>query len=116
MTDGRDALILRLARLVQRGMTGAGHLAQLVPQEHRGNCTHLACTPACLEAGDLLRTVEPYLNPRPASPAGRDGRRGALPAARGRRRPGPAATSFGAGSGPRVRGKALRDGLWLASD
>lgn len=81
--DGRDVLIRRLGLLVRRGMTPAGHLAQLVPQEHRGNCTHAACTPACIEARDLLSIVEPYLESRADAPTpARAGRRGILPMSR----------------------------------
>lgn len=65
MADGRDALIARLARLLERGMTKAGHLAQIVHQEHRGNCTVQGCTPACLEAQELRRIVQPYLTTQP---------------------------------------------------
>jgi len=54
-------LIRRLTELLCSRMTSAGHLAQVVTQEHRGNCTHRACTPACIEAGDLLVVADAYL-------------------------------------------------------
>jgi hypothetical protein len=62
------ALLLRCAPLVLRAMTGAGHLAALVTQEHRGQCSWQRCTPDCLEAraivldlADWLEAQEPAL-------------------------------------------------------
>jgi len=54
-------LIRRLTALLCSRMTRVGHLAQVVTQEHRGNCSHRSCTPACIEAGDLLVAADAYL-------------------------------------------------------
>jgi hypothetical protein len=59
-------LIRRLAQLLQSRMTGAGHLAQVVTQEHRGNCSAKdGCTPGCLEAQALLLEAEPFMPKAP---------------------------------------------------
>lgn len=98
------ALLIRLAPIVARAMTEAGHLAQIVTQEHRGNCSVKGCTPDCLEAQQVAVDLRAYLKEtRPAdSPsAGRAARRAispmsrraravpgrVLPPAPGRRRP-----------------------------
>lgn len=48
-------LIGRLAELLATRMTRAGHLAAIVPQEHRGSCpANKPCTPACQEASAVL--------------------------------------------------------------
>jgi hypothetical protein len=78
MTD--IALLKTAALIVASRMTHAGHLAQVVTQEHRGSCTARGCTPACREAADWLVAVEDYLNEmlsRPAEVRGAAGRMGA---------------------------------------
>lgn len=55
-------LIRRLATLLRRNMTTSGHLAQIVPWEHRGNCpTRTGCTPECREAQNLKSLTEPFM-------------------------------------------------------
>lgn len=55
------ALLETAARIVASRMTDAGHLAQVVTQEHRGNCTVRGCTPGCVEAGGWLVAVDELL-------------------------------------------------------
>lgn len=107
MSDLRE-LVRDLGRLLDRATTKSGHLAQVVGQEHRGNCpVRAGCTPACQEAQALRLQVRLYLletsagrSPRPVgaarrrrfSPPSRRSRavpgRGLLPGALGRRRVG----------------------------
>lgn len=56
-------LIERLTTLLCSRMTRAGHLAQVVVQEGRGNCLPPSggCTPACEEAGTLILEADAYL-------------------------------------------------------
>jgi hypothetical protein len=54
-------LLKTAAQIVASRMTKAGHLAQVVTQEHRGNCRHDRCTPACIEAGDFMVAVDEWL-------------------------------------------------------
>jgi hypothetical protein len=63
------ALLKTAALIVASRMTNAGHLAQVVTQEHRGSCTVRGCTPACREAADWLVAVENYLTEMLSSPA-----------------------------------------------
>ena len=65
MSPETRALLETAARIVASRMTGAGHLAQVVTQEHRGNCTVRGCTPACVEAGDWLVRVDELLTAEP---------------------------------------------------
>jgi hypothetical protein len=58
--EARD-LIRRLGRMLDRAVTVAGHLAQLVAHEHRGHCTVQGCTPGCREAQALRLEVRLYL-------------------------------------------------------
>lgn len=66
----RYELIQRLIFYLDRAMTTAGHLAQVVPWEHRGNCPHDRCTPECIEARELSALVEPF-RPKAERPAPR---------------------------------------------
>lgn len=54
-------LVVRMAPIVARAMTDAGHLAQVVPWEHRGTCRHDACTPDCLAAQQVATDLLEYL-------------------------------------------------------
>ena len=59
--DVRDILLLRMADLLRTRFTGAGHLAAIVPWEHRGNCPPRECGPGCLEATALLDDAVAHL-------------------------------------------------------
>lgn len=62
MSEPRDAeLIRRMTALLVSRMTKVGHLAAVVVQEHRGNCSPRACTPACEEAGALIVEADHWL-------------------------------------------------------
>jgi hypothetical protein len=54
-------LIGRLAELLATRITKAGHLAAIVPQEHRGNCPVQGCGPACIEANAVLLLAVEHL-------------------------------------------------------
>ena len=53
-TTDPDDLIERAFQIIASRITKAGHLAQLVTQEHWGNCSHRSCTPGCEEADRWL--------------------------------------------------------------
>lgn len=66
-------LIRRLAVLLRSRMTKAGHLAQKVTQERRGNCLppSRGCSDECKEAQALVALTEPFMataKPKPARP------------------------------------------------
>lgn len=56
-------LIRRLATLLRSRMTTAGHLAQVIDREHRGNCLppRNGCSAACQEAQALMALTEPFM-------------------------------------------------------
>ena len=64
MTDA-ETLVRRMAPFLRRAMTDAGHLAQVVTQEHRGGCSWRACSPACLEAQAVCMALAEYLGVEP---------------------------------------------------
>lgn len=54
MTAPVALLIARLTLAVAATRTKSGHVAQRVDHEHRGICSHRACSPSCLETQALL--------------------------------------------------------------
>lgn len=56
-----DDLIWRLTELLRTRMTKAGHLAQIVPQEHRGVCPVGGCAPSCVAAQQAITSAVEYL-------------------------------------------------------
>lgn len=59
------ALIEELVALLARGLTDAGHAAQIVQNEHRGNCTVRGCTPLCQRYGAALDAARAWLEGQP---------------------------------------------------
>lgn len=60
------ALIEELVALLARGLTDAGHAAQIVQNEHRGHCTVRGCTPLCQRYGAALDAARAWLEAQPA--------------------------------------------------